>query len=100
MLVLYGCAALQQEESAAAWEYIEGEQREDVEIDLPEKAENPTAGNAVPKDEPTDNPAEEEPKEEEPTVEYNEANRLKIVSYNIRYTDDPDGNSVDERAPA
>lgn len=123
MLVLSGCAAPQQEESAAAGEYIEGEQKEDVEIDLPEKVENSTVGNTAPKDEPADNdepkddktpteepkdeptddPGEEEPTEEpgeeDPTVEYDEANRLKIVSYNIRYTDDPDGNSIDERAP-
>ena len=42
---------------------------------------------------------EEEPEEEAPQLHYKEENKLKLVSYNVRSADDPDGNSIKERAP-
>ncbi len=53
-----------------------------------------------PKDEdPKDEPSDEEPGDEEIKVEYDPQNLLKIVDYNIRCANDPNGNSIAERAP-
>lgn len=123
MLLLTGCSKAPSEESAAAGEFVEGEVQNPVENeDQPEKvepSERPDQSDTPPvdetpgEDEPETPPADETPapetpdedttpEEEEPAVpdvDYKEGNKLKIISYNIRYTDDPGGNSIDERAP-
>ncbi|MBQ8894488.1 MAG: endonuclease/exonuclease/phosphatase family protein [Clostridia bacterium] len=127
MLLLTGCGGAPEEESAAVGEYVEGESQTQVEGDLPEKVEGFGTGTTQTPDTPTeetpsddtpsketpDTPTEETPSEQEtpkeekpteepvedPEVKYDAANKLKIISYNIRYTDDPGGNSIDERAP-
>lgn len=126
LLVLSGCATPAQEETAAPDEYVEGDAREEIEQDLPQRVENPDIegsefvddpleddepdDNEPGSDDPTDDPVENEPNnnepskepddgEDEPDVEYDSGNQLKIISYNIRYCDDPDGHSIDDRAP-
>lgn len=125
LLLLTGCASKAPEESAAVGEYVEGETPTETETNVPEKVENSTSvteqqtpsGNDKTEEKTDETPVTEEPVEEqttteestdnkteetpqkENTVQFDEANRLKIISYNIRYTDDPNGNSIDERAP-
>ncbi|MBQ7090632.1 MAG: hypothetical protein IJN82_05890, partial [Clostridia bacterium] len=36
--------------------------------------------------------------EEDPDADYKAGNKIKILDYNLRYTDDPDGRSIIERA--
>lgn len=122
LLVLTGCTKTGTEETAAVGEYVEGETKTETVTDIPEKVDNSNVNTSEPSeapsnepsdepveepsdepsDEPTNEPAQDEPSNEpssEPSVEYEEGNRIRIVSYNIRYTDDPGGNSIDERAP-
>jgi endonuclease/exonuclease/phosphatase family metal-dependent hydrolase len=127
VLILSGCASAPQEESAVTGEVVEGTEQEDASSDRPVKVDPNQKGEVIEdngeyptttpdKDEtetpaPDNTPSEEnkQPEEnktpdeegDEPSsdVNYKEADKLKIISYNIRYTDDPGGNSIDERQP-
>lgn len=130
MLVLtgtFGCAKPNDEESASAGEFVEGEVQDQVgESDRPEKVDPNDAvisededydPNNQPAETPDNTPSTNEtpstPDEEEtpvetpdtgdedetPEVSYKEGNKLSILDYNVRCADDGAGKLVDERAP-
>ncbi len=56
--------------------------------------ETPTA----PDETPNETPKEDEEDGDEEEVDYKPGNKIKILDYNLRYTDDPDGRSIKERS--
>lgn len=117
---LTGCAQKKQEESAVADEVVESTETElSTEQDSPEVVDNSNVVKTPEKTEQTTTPSTEEPeqtttespteepsgssndepaKEPEQTVESKEYN-LKLMTFNVRYTDDENGHSIAERAP-
>ena len=64
-------------------------------------SENNGTDNGGSGDDPVDTPDDNggEDGEEEPEVTYKTENKLKILDYNVRYTDDGPGKLISERAP-
>ncbi len=79
----------EQEEKPAEKEESEEEEEQPEEEEKREEASSEDSEEEEPEDQ----------EEEQVQVTYDEANKLKLVSYNIRSADDPDGNSIKERAP-
>lgn len=113
------CKPAVEEEQAAADDVVENQEepKEDVPQDLPEVNDGEAE---IVIDDKVPEQKEEEPKEETPLpeetdpyevpiskteattedgVKYYLENKFKVVSYNIRCANDPNGNSIEERAP-
>lgn len=118
---LAGCkSSVPQEESAVTDTVVENDTpSSEGEQDAPEKVEpNETPSGTETPDEPQENQGEEEkpsetpntpsdtPVEQEPDLEgdsgngnYKQENKLSILDYNVRYTDDGDNKMIADRAP-
>lgn len=93
MSCLFGCAPAQEEPVSLPTNNVV----------TPDTEDNGSAEQSESEDEPADpyadTPLSQTPATTEDGVSYYEENKLKVVSYNVRNANDPNGNSIEARAP-